>query len=99
MLPLDSDAFGYKPLLWLGLYACGVIIGLIGLITVVVDNWSDHTRAMEVICGTFGGCALLVTLLTSLALFRLGDGVLNCVFISFLTLVTTIGVLTALWSD
>jgi hypothetical protein len=97
--PLDSDAFGYKPLLWLGLYACGVIIGLVGLITVVVNNWSGHTKAMNIVCGLFGGCVVLIPILVFLVLQYMEDEMLDNILGSLFVLVVIIGVLTALWSD
>jgi hypothetical protein len=94
---IDSEGFGYEPGLWVAPYICGVIIGLVGLIAMVVNNWSDRTLAMDVICGTFGGCSLLIFLV----LFRKwGDANKADSFEAFLgALTVTIGVMTALWSD
>jgi hypothetical protein len=96
--PIDSEALGHDPAWWILLYICGVIIGLIGLIATVVNNWSDRTLAMDVICGTFGGCALLVFLVR----FRTwgdGDKVVDSFGALLEALIITIGVMTALWSD
>ncbi|KAL9110458.1 MAG: hypothetical protein Q9227_005002 [Pyrenula ochraceoflavens] len=100
-----------RPGFWLILYLGGVVIGLTGLITEVVRNWAQRTRAMEIICGVFGGIVILA-IVAALALFMLMIISENedekesrwfnfsVTWIGTLTAAVTVtGILTALWSD
>lgn len=107
-----NKADNSSPAWWLILYEAGVVIGLTGLIALLIENWLERTRAMEVICGVFGGIAMLCVVI-AIVLWNLaevsGKGgsklknfVLSC-FSSigggFLALLAVTGFLTALWSD
>lgn len=96
--PVRSGDYGYSAVLWLVIYLFSVIIGLVGLIAVVVNNWPNRTRAMEIICEVFGGCAALVVVLALLLALYHGD--LDIVpFICCAAVVTVTAFLSALWSD
>lgn len=80
------------------MYLLSVIIGLVGLIAVVVNNWPNRTRAMEIICEVFGGCAALVVVLALLLALYQGDlGIIP--FVGCAAVVTVTAFLSALWSD
>ncbi|KAJ5912934.1 hypothetical protein N7504_001817 [Penicillium tannophilum] len=96
--PVRSDDYGYSAALWLAMYLLSVIIGLVGLIAVVVNNWPNRTRAMEIICEVFGGCAALVVVLALLLALYQGD--LDIIpFVCCAAVVTVTAFLSALWSD
>ena len=106
-IEIHRDRKTTKPAFWLILYCTGIIIGLTGLIALCVQNWSDRTRAMEIICGVFGGTVILLTVILVVIAIWADDAIKESKLVKamshgfdfFLFLLLVVGIMTALWSD
>jgi hypothetical protein len=100
--PLSRKDFSKSNRWGLLLYAIGVLVGLIGLIAVVVEEWHPVAKPMVVICCVFGGITALLVFILFLSLLAAycqredhdgwGFGFIMCIYIIIMFFA-------AMWSD
>ncbi len=98
-----------RPLLWLLIYAIGVITGMVGLGSLVVQNWNiKHVNTITaVFAGCIGGVMVMIAGITFLWKMsdkketsnRVGGIILQSGLATFMAGMVIIGLLAAFYSD